>query len=241
MRYFLLCLLGIFLYHTSSSQELGENLLSENQAKRMIAHYHHYTDATAPVYNGSAYIDYLFKMEGTPFLYDLDLSKGWISYEGEKYDPVSILYDLTRNQVVILMPDSISRAVLPNEFIDSFQLAGHTFIHLKEDQTQNLQVAGFYDVLQGGKVQLLARRTKFIKEKFRENQVVRVMTSKDFFYIHKSGLYYLVSDKKDIVRVLGDRKGDIKKMMRSQHLKLNGKNFENTLLSVVTFYDHETR
>ncbi len=199
------------------------------------------TSGNAPVYNGRAYIDYLFRMQGTPFFNDKPLSKGWLTYNGEKYDPLNILYDLTRNEVVILLPDSNSRAVLNNEFIDSFQLADHTFLNLKEGHTQNLAVAGFYDLLHNGKVLLLARRTKIISEIFSENQVVRVMTPKDYFYIHKGGLYYLVSDKKDVLRVLSDRKSDIKKMMRSRRIKLNRKNFENALISVVTFYDHQTR
>lgn len=228
-------------YHSSISQEVRNDSLIGNQAKEMVALYKDYTDGNAPVYNGGAYIEYLFRMDGTPFFHDKNLSPGWISYDGEKYDPVPMLYDLTRNEVVILLPDSNSRAVLLNEFIDSFQLAGHTFLNLKEDHTQNLAVAGFYDVLHNGKVQLFARRIKIISEIFSENRVVRVMVPKDFFYIHKSGLYYLVSDKKDVLRVLSDRKSDIKKMMRSRRIKLNRKNFENALISVVTFYDHQTR
>ncbi len=241
MRSLLLFLLGICTYHSSNSQGLSNDSLIGNQSKDMIAFYHNYTNANAPVYNGRAYIYYLFRMNGTPFFHDEDVSKGWISYAGERYDPVSMLYDLTRNEVVILLPDSNSRAVLLNEFIDSFQLAGHTFLNLKEDHSQNLAVAGFYDLLHKGKVQLLARRTKTINEIFSEKQVVRVMSPKDVFYIHKNGLYYLVSDKKDVFRVLGDRKSDIKKMMRSRRIKLNSKNFENAMISVVTFYDHETR
>ncbi|MEO6639262.1 MAG: hypothetical protein ABIN25_13370 [Ginsengibacter sp.] len=241
MRSLLLYLFSICIYYSSASQGVSNDSLASSQSKDMIAFYNDHTKSNASVYNGRGYIYYLFKMDGSPFFNNSDVSKGWIGYEGKLYNLVSLLYDLTRNEVVILMPDSNSRAVLHNEFIDSFQLAGHTFINLKEDPAQNIAITGFYDVLHEGKVQLLARRSKTMREILKENPVVRVMVPRDVFYIHKSGLYYLVDNKKDVLRVLGDRKSDIKKMIRSQRIKLNRKNFENALISIVTFYNHDTR
>lgn len=240
MRIFQLFICGIFTYYSSISQGVSNDSLAADQSKDMIALYNQYTDGNAPIYNGRAYLYYTFKMEGTPFFHDDDLSKGWISYDGKNYDPVSMLYDVSRNEVAILMPDSNSRAVLHNEFIDSFHLAGHTFISLQEDHVQNIYNTAFYDVLHDGQVQLLARRTKLMQEILRDNPVVTLIYPNDFFYIHKNGLYYLVSNKKDVFRVLADKRNDIRKMMRRQHIKLNRKTFESTLTSVVTFYDQGT-
>ena len=230
-------LCGIFSFYSSFSQAAGADSLIAIQEKKLVALYDHYTDDNAPVFNGRAYLYYTFKMEGRPFFQADDLSKGWIGYQGRVYDPLSILYDLVRNEVVVLLPDSNSRAVLHNEFIDSFQIAGHTFISLKEDHDQNLYNTGFYDVLHNGHVQLLARRTKVMQEVLNDNFVLTIISPKDFFYIHKNGLYYLVSNKKDVFRLLADKKNDIKKMMRRRHIKLNRKTFENTLITVVAFYD----
>lgn len=240
MRISLLLLCSVFTGYTSISQGLSNDSLMDVQQKEMIAFYDSYTGSNAPLYNGRGYIYYTFKMEGSPFFYNDELAKGWISYAGKKYDPVSLMYDVTRSEVIVLMPDSNSRAVLHNEFIDSFHVAGHTFISLKEDHDQNLYNTAFYDLLHDGRVQLLARRTKLMQEVIRENPVYTIIYPRDYFYIHKNGLYYLVSNKKDVLRVLSDKKSEIKKMMRRRHIKLNRKNFESTLIPVVTFYDKGT-
>ncbi len=238
MRILLTFLSGLFFFVSSFSQGSKIDSLTDIQVKNVTTLYKNYTDENAPVYNGSGYLYYTFRMEGNPFFQSDGLSSGWVSYEGKKYDPLSLLYDLTRNEVVVLLPDSNSRAVLHNQFIDSFHVADHTFINLKEDHQQNLYNTGFYDLLYAGHVELLARRTKLMQEDLRDNPVITDIFPKDFFYIHKRGLYYLVTNQKDVFRLLSDKKREIKKMMRQQHLKLNRKTFEGTLVIAVTFYDH---
>ena len=237
MKILLLFLSGLFWTTASFSQGNKEDSLAGIQLKNVIGVYDHYTDGNAPVYNGSEYLYFTFKMKGDPFFEWDNLAKGWLSYEGKVYDPLSILYDIARNQVVVLLPDSISRAVLQNEFIDSFKIANHTFINLKEDHQQNLYNTGFYDLLYRGHVQLLARRIKAMTEVIEDNAVVRVFSPKDNFYIHKEGRYYLVNNQKDVFRLFIDKKHEIRKMMRREHLKFRRKNFESVLLKVTAFYD----
>lgn len=237
MKFLLFFLSGLFSFASCFCQSIKTDSLSNIQVKNVIALYDQYTDGDAPVYNGAQYLYYTFKMDGNPFFQASDLSSGWVSYLGKIYRPLSMLYDVTRNEVVVLLPDSNSRAVLHNEFIDSFHLAGHTFISLKEDHKQNLYNTGFYDVLYKGHIQLLARRTKLMREILEDNPIVTSIYPKDFFYIHKKGLYYFVTDKREVFRLFADKTNEIKKMMRRQHLKFDRTDFENTLTSVVAYYD----
>ena len=237
MKFLLFLLSGLFSFLLCFCQNVKTDSLTTVQVKNVIALYDQYTDGNAPIYNGTQYYYYTFKMDGNPFFQASDISPGWITYGGKKYEPLSMLYDITRNEVVILLPDSNSRIVLHNDFIDSFHLAGHTFISLREDHQQNLYNTGFYDLLYNGHVQLLARRTKTMQLILKENPVVTAMYSKDFFYIHKLGLYYFITDKKDVLRLLSDKKAEIKKMIRRQHLKFGRANIENTLTNVVAYYD----
>ena len=237
MKFLLFFLPGLFSFPSCFCQSIKTDSLNKIQVKNAIALYDQYTDGNAPVYNGRQYLYYTFKMDGNPFFQASDLAPGWVSYQGKKYDPISMLYDVTRNEVVVLLPDSNSRAVLHNEFIDSFHLAGHTFISLKEDHKQNLYNTGFYDVLYNGHIQLLARRTKLMREILEDNPIVTAIYPKDFFYIHKKGLYYFVTDKREVFRLFADKTNEIKKMMRRQHLKFDRTDFENTLTSVVAYYD----
>ncbi len=237
LLFFLPCLLPL---SSCFAQSIKPDSLTNIQVKNVVALYDHYTDGNAPVYSGTQYLYYTFKMKGTPFFGVSDLSAGWVSYEGKKYDPISMAFDLTRNAVVILLPDSNSRVILHNEFVDSFHVAGHTFISLTEDHEQNLYNTGFYDVLHDGQIQLLVRRTKLMHEIIEDNPVVTEIYPKDYFYIHKQGIYYYVTNQKEVYKVLGLKKREIKKMLRIEHLKFKSKTFESTLASVVSYYDQLT-
>lgn len=236
--FFLCC---FFSFGLSFSQSIRNDSIADLQIKNAVSLYNHFTDGGAPIFNGPEYIYYNFKMEGDPYFVNGDYSKGWVGYAGRVYKPVSIFYDVVRNHLILLNADSVTNIEMLNQFIDSFYLFGHTFISLKEDQKQNLYNTGFYDLLYNGRVQLLARRIKGIQTKIENFTVIRVFYPADRFYIHKDGIYYLVSNKKEVFRLLADKEHEIKKMMRRKHIKLKHKTFESSLTEVIAFYDQLTR
>jgi hypothetical protein len=237
----LLFLISVLLFlNPSFSQSVKQDSISDLQLQKAIDLYDHFSADNAPVYNGIEYIYYNFKMEGDPYFITGDFSKGWVNYSGRKYDSLSVMYDVARNQVVILGYDQKSRIVLQNEFVDSFGLLGHTFIKLKEDHQQNLYNTGFYDMLYNGKVQFVARRIKAMNMKIEGMVVVRPFYVKDRFYVHKDGLYYLVNRRKDVYHLFDDKIHEIKKLMRKQHLKIRRKNFEQATTKVTALYDQLT-
>jgi hypothetical protein len=237
----LLFLISVLLFlNPSFSQSVKQDSISDLQLQKAIDLYDHFSADNAPVYNGIEYIYYNFKMEGDPYFITGDFSKGWVNYSGRKYDSLSVMYDVARNQVVILGYDQKSRIVLQNEFVDSFGLLGHTFIKLKEDHQQNLYNTGFYDMLYNGKVQFVARRIKAMNMKIEGMVVVRPFYVKDRFYVHKDGLYYLVNRRKDVYHLFDDKTHEIKKLMRKQHLKIRRKNFEQATTKVTALYDQLT-
>jgi hypothetical protein len=237
----LLFLISVLLFlNPSFSQSVKQDSISDLQLQKAIDLYDHFSADNAPVYNGIEYIYYNFKMEGDPYFITGDFSKGWVNYSGRKYDSLSVMYDVARNQVVILGYDQKSRIVLQNEFVDSFGLLGHTFIKLKEDHQQNLYNTGFYDMLYNGKVQFVARRIKAMNMKIEGMVVVRPFYVKDRFYVHKDGLYYLVNRRKDVYHLYDDKIHEIKKLMRKQHLKIRRKNFEQATTKVTALYDQLT-
>jgi hypothetical protein len=241
MKILFFLLSTLFFLNPSFSQSIKKDSVSDLQLKDAIDLYNSFSSDNAPVYNGAAYIYYTFKMEGDPYFITGNFSDGWVNYSGRKYDSLSLMYDVSRNQLVILgPPDKKSRIVLQNEFVDSFNLLGHTFINLDEDHQQNLYNGGFYDLLYNGKVQFLARRVKTMNASIKGDLLIRTFYVKDRFYIHKNGLYYLVNTKKDVYRLFDDKIRDVKKMMRKQHVKIRHKNFEYAATKVTQFYDQLT-
>lgn len=224
------------VYSQNSEKENIANL----QVKNAIDLYNHYNADYYPVYNGEAYSYYTMKMEGSPYFKSGDFLNGWVSYKGRKYDSLKLLYDVTRNQLVTLYPDNISSIIIQNQFVDSFYLQSHTFINLEENHQENLYNSGFYDRLYNGKIQFLGRYAESLLTVIEGGVVVTKFTNHNRFYIHKNGLYYLVSNKKDAYRVFDDKIHDLKKMMRRNHIKLRRKNFESAMVRVTAFYDQLT-
>ena len=248
MKFFLFFFSILFIIAPAYSQSVQKDSPTDAQVKNAIELYDRYTADNAPVFNGREYLFYTFKMEGDPFfgtgIYgdgSVNFVEGWVSYNGRKYGSVALLFDIVRDQVVILSPDHKTPIIIHNEFIDSFSFYGHTFIALQEDHAQNLYNTGFYDLLYNGRnVQFLARRIKVLNPRIVGTTMITSFPAKNRFYIHKNGLYYLVSNKKDVFRVYNDRMKDLKKVMRQNHLKLRRKNFETAATKVSAFYDQLT-
>lgn len=241
MKCFLLFFSGLFLFSTSFTQSINKDSITDWQQKKLISLYNRYTDGNATIYNGSEYVDFTSRLEGDPFFAANDNPYGWISFEGIKYEPLFMQYDITRDEVIILFPDSISKVVLHNEFIDSFYLASHSFIRLRENQEQNLDITGFYDLLYDGKVRLFARRVKTMEDVIKSNAAGKVFYSSNHYYLFRSGLYYLIENKKDVFRFMGDKSHEIKLRMRQAHLKFHRKDFESVLTKVIALYDQIIR
>lgn len=237
MKTTLLILLGLFAQSIAFSQSLNDQSLTDLQVKNAVGLYNHFTDGNAPIYSGTEYLYYNFKMDGDPFFLTGRYTIGSVGYEGRMYDSVSIFYDVQRNQLVLLGPDSLSNIVLNNPLVDSFNLLGHLFISLQEDHKKNLYNAGFYDFLYRGHIQLISKRVKTMRDVINNLTITRVFSSEDRYYIYKDGLYYLVSNKKDVLRLFSDKEHDIKRMLHREHLKLKRKTFEVTLVKVTAFYD----
>lgn len=240
MKVFLFLFSTLFFLKSSFSQSVSKDSVS-HEVKNAIDIYKRYIADNAPVYNGQQYLYYTFKMQGNPYFETGDFSNGWVSYNGRKYDSLLLIYDVERNDVVVLGPSKIYGIIMLNQFIDSFSLQGHKFISLQEDHRENLYNTGFYDLLYKGRnVQLLERHMKEKVPTIEDNRVVIVFNTRNHFYIHKKGLYYLVSKKKDIFRVFADKERELKKVMRRNHLKLKHRNFETAILKVAQLYDQLT-
>jgi len=241
MKIILFLLSTLVFLNPSFSQSEKTDSITNLQLKEAIALYNNFSADNAPIYNGSEYIYYTFKMEGDPYFITGNFSNGWVNYSGRNYDSLSLMYDINRNELVLLgPPDKKFRIVLQNEFVDSFELLGHNFIKLNEDHKQNLYNPGFYDLLYNGNVQFLAKRVKTMDPSIKGNLLVRTFYVKDRFYIHKDGLYYLVNTKKDVYRLFQDKLKDVRKLMRKQHVKIRHKNFEQATTKVTQFYDQLT-
>lgn len=239
MKLIFLTLFGIlFFYSPAFSQGLENDTISVNdQINHSIQLYNQFTGAESDIYNGREYIFYTFKKEGTPFFEVDSFATGWVSYGGKIYQPMHVQYDIVRDEVVVLNSDNISRIILQDEQIDSFHFLNHTFIRLEQNDKQNLNNTGFYDLLYNGHTRVLAARKKIITKAIYGNDLVRSFYSLDRYYVFKDDIYYLVANKRDVLNLFDDKRHEIKSVMRKQKIKFRQKNFDAALTAAAKIYD----
>lgn len=242
MKHFVpLFLLCIFLSKFSFCQQqvirVGEQ---NNRLQSMLDLYENYMGPQAELYNGADYVPFLFRRDGTPF-YDSDtLRMGWISYNHFLYRNIPMQYDISRDQLIILHKNGRSRFYLNNSMVDSFYFANHTFIRLDANAAKNVSTPGFYQVLVNGNVMVAALRKKSTRETIKDNQVWRIFDNADRLFLVKNGKFIEVRSSKEVLRTLGDKRNELKKLMRANKLKFGRKNFEKNLLEIVKIYDQLT-
>ncbi len=226
----------VFFLCASSFCQSNIDISANSDIKKSRELYDQYMGAQANIYNGGEYVPLLFKKEGSPFFDSDTLRMGWVSYENYIYHSIPIQYDVSKDQLIILNFDGKSKIFLQNNRVDSFYFGKHTFIRLKKNPQQNLNSAGFYEILSNNEIQVLASRKKYIKETIQGNEVVRIFNNMDRFYLKKNEKYYEVKNETDVFRVIGKR-NEIKKALRQQKIKFRT-NFEKALLTASKFYDN---
>lgn len=210
------------------------------QLKHAIDLYDAYTADNAALYNGREYVDYVYHVEGHPFVMSGSWKESSVFYDGRLYEHVPLIYDIARNELVIKAYGTPLRIVLQNEKVDWFSLADHRFVHARNDSSAGALPAGFYDTIYEGDTEAVVRRTKYIKEEILEMKVSREFISRNYFYIRKDGIYYPVEKLRSALKVLEDRKRDLKKYLKKRGIRFR-EDPEYTIREMIAEYDRIAR
>jgi hypothetical protein len=194
------------------------------------------------LYNGPEYTFYDPLIKGSPYLNDVDtFETGSVSYDGFDYNGVSILYDLNKGCVVILLSNKVTMIKLLSEKVASFDITGHHFIRLKTENAKGL-ASGFYDQLYKGGIELLVKSSKPIL-KTSANLSGTIETyfslSKDT-YLKKNGVYKSISGKSAMLGVLKDKKKELKQYIGNNNINFDD-NKEEAMVKVAAYYDQLTK
>jgi hypothetical protein len=149
-----------------------------------------------------------------------------------------MLYDIVKDQVIILDFQKVYKINLPADRIQQFSLLGHLFVRLTRDASGDIRT-GFYDQLYSGKIALFARREKRVMEKYSNIQISKVVISGNSYYIKKDGVYYTIKNKSSLLSVLKNKKKDVQQYWKSNHVKFK-KEPEKAMILAVKYYDQIT-
>jgi len=247
MRFFTIIFLLLVLQRHHAYGQAASNLLSNNKTPAEtfseplktafpFALYKTATEQSQNLYNGRLYYVYDARMEEHQFFGDRKWQKGAIYYDGQRFDSIPMIYDINRDELVIKHFNG-DPLLLQSEKVDYFSKENHNFKRFESGKEISPQMrTGFYDILYEGKSKVLVRRTKQRQEKIVEKKVISLYPEKDFYYIRKDDRYYSVRSKKSVFALFPERKKELRKALRDEHIKFR-KNRDAAIEVIVKAYD----
>jgi hypothetical protein len=217
-----------------SQQAQPDTTFLSRANKKSIARYSQSIQHQSRLFNGSDYVVYLPKEEEHPYFKIDDWVTGSIVYWDERYDNVSLLYDLSIDQV-IAEHEGGNPIKLIGEKVQRFSISDHTFVRLKKDSDNKIS-DGFYDELYGGNIKVYAKYQKRQQETIVGQEIIPRFDESNRYYIFKDGSYHIVKNKSSVLEVFVDRKQAVKEFIRKNRIRFKN-NREEAIERIAEFYD----
>jgi len=215
------------------AQESSDSLLHQEAISGIHRIYLSEIGDNAQIYHGTEYIRNGQKALGFPYYESDSMLTGSVNYLGTEYLDMNLFYNLVTDEIII--PNFLHNAfiVLPPGKLYSFTLGTHRFIQINGQQIAGLPLDGFYEQLVQGEPGLYARREKRLVSGTGSDESKYIQYNT--YYLRKSGLYYVVDDKKKLLDLLKDQNDLLKKYIRANKLKFK-KDLESSLVLTTIYY-----
>jgi hypothetical protein len=195
------------------------------------------TNGQSYLYNGFEYLDYPVNYfeTGNPYFASETWITGDVNYEGINYFKVPLLYDLTKDELVLQYFDKIAKVNLLKEKVQNFDLVGHHFINITANDNKGIP-PGFYDQLYNQTLMILVQRTKNIAETVSIEGVKHHIEAIERYYVKKEGVFYRFNNEASLLKILQSQKKEITRKLKQQKIKFK-KDPEKAMLIIATYYD----
>ncbi|AHM61506.1 hypothetical protein D770_16260 [Flammeovirgaceae bacterium 311] len=188
------------------------------------------------IYEGQEYTRSSDLTAGHPYFEFPRWTKGNLNYKGRYYPQVDMLYDIVTDEVVVMHPQGALMISLPGSEISRFSLADHRFIRISAERAKgSILNEGFYEQPYKGESQVLIKRKKNFQPLARMS-VTGEFVQKDAYFIEKEGLFYRVTNKSSVLRLLRDQKKEVRRSLKEHNIKFR-KNPELAIVKMVEYYD----
>jgi len=215
-KQFAFLLLACFFSHDVKSQATRDSVYYGNTEK-IIGLYYTALGEQAQIYNGNEYIEYAFTLqEGHPFFKSSVFTNADIYFDGMLFLGVPMLYDLIKDQVVILDFHNQYKINLPANKIQQFILSDHVFVRIVH--------------------RLFAKRGKEIIEKRGSNAIDNVVNSTNAYYVMKKDIYYRFKNERSLLKILNDKKKEIQQYLKKNRVRYKD-DPERTMIMAIEYYN----
>jgi hypothetical protein len=234
-RFFLTALLlTLFPLNETNAQSISEG--SRSEALMNVQNYFQNTiGEDAHIFTGREYLGYAAFIKGHPFFLTDQMQQCEIFYDGTLYEDIPLLFDIVSQKIVMNRYNQNDTISLLNAKIKYFVLQGHRFENLTfSEGNEEIIRQGIYDILLAGKVNLLVKRIKNIKDGLKATDPVSFV-EEDEFFVQKGKELIQVYSKNSVLEALNDKSNLVKIFTRKNHFRFK-KNIEKELLQTVAYY-----
>jgi len=188
------------------------------------------------LYNGRIWRNLYSAVKGDQFLFSKDFLPGTVSMNGKTYTNLNLNYDIYNDE--ILTPNVHGEIIqLNKEMVDSFTLVldakTYRFFNIQKDSLNTIK--GFVKVLYYGKSSLYVKYKKEIQPLAVEDKYDLFFRTYRVYFVKGSDVK-LISNKRELLKVLYDYKTQIKDFMKKNSLKISKKDPES-YIPVIRYYD----
>lgn len=172
-------------------------------------------------YNGAQYSSYIPKTKGHPYFITDSLTSSSILYNGILYPDVKMKFDLVQSKPVLYNFDNGFLFCPGPEKIKYFIIGGHyfenmSFLALEENTAPPVF---FENIFSGSNVSIYLQWEKNLFQPVKAEDTMPFYKEYKTWYILKAGVLYEVNGKRSVLKILGDRKQELKNFMAVNHIE----------------------
>lgn len=189
------------------------------------------------LYNGRIWRNfYSYKVKGDQFLFSQKFLPGSVTMNGQTFEGIDLRYDIYNDEVMIITSAN-NILQLNKEMVDRFSiifnLTRHNFVNVENDSLASLK--GYAEILFDGKTSLYVKHSKEI-QRLKEGKILENFIPVQKTFIVKEGRDNYIKKKKDLKKLLIDKKIQVRSYMRSNKIKIS-KTSPQSIVPVLKFYE----
>lgn len=188
------------------------------------------------LYNGRAWRNLHYKIQGDQFLFTSGFIPGSVTMRGRIFHGQSVRYDCYNDELLLLTGKGIILQ-LNKELIEgfTFEYDNRVFFFRNFDTDSEKTLSGFVNVLSKGNASLFVKYSKDVLILAVENKY-DLFTDNIRIYVEKDGITTRISNRGDLLRLLADRKQQVRDYIKSNRIRVTAKAPES-IKPVIDYYN----
>lgn len=191
------------------------------------------------LYNGRVWRNLYQQIDGTQFLFSGDFLSGSVTINGRTFNDTNLKFKLDIvNDELLILTDKNTTLQLNKEMVDRFTLMyeNKLFLFKKLEADSLNMLSGYVNIIYDGETSLYVKYRKEIRLRNSTGERDSFIETHRI-YVMKDGILHTVSNKTSIIKLLSDRKEQVRDFIRSNKISISRNNPES-IAPVLAFYDN---